>query len=272
MRKENSDLLTTRGILKPERAPVLFDLKQLIPTAHFAAQVEFYWSVTWDIIPEQTFEQKVLSHPNLHVVIEPERAYIAGIPSACYTRELKGSGRAHSIKLLPGMATTLLPGAAKDYTDKERPLADIFDAHEVQELQQHILNSTSEEQRREYFERFLTTHMTSPRDAHHRAQRYVELIQNTPEIIHVEALAKQVHESVRTLQRLFTAHVGVSPKWVIKRYRLHEAAEQLETNPDKSVAEIAQELGYFDQAHFSNEFKTFTGESPSHYQSRTSET
>ena len=52
----------------------------------------------------------------------------------------------------------------------------------------------------------------------------------------------------RHLQRLFNRYVGVSPKWVIQRYRLHEVLEQIKRDETVDWAELAQDLGYFDQA------------------------
>ncbi len=43
-----------------------------------------------------------------------------------------------------------------------------------------------------------------------------------------EELAARFDIGVRNLQRLFGRYVGVSPKWVIRRFRLQEAAEQME--------------------------------------------
>jgi len=50
--------------------------------------------------------------------------------------------------------------------------------------------------------------------------------------------------SIRSLQRLFQEYVGVAPKWVIRRYRLHEVAAAIRDgsgNPD--WAELALDWG-----------------------------
>jgi AraC-like DNA-binding protein len=47
------------------------------------------------------------------------------------------------------------------------------------------------------------------------------------EITKVDDVVSQLNLNKRTVQRLFRQYVGVSPKWVIKRYRLHEVAERL---------------------------------------------
>ena len=66
----------------------------------------------------------------------------------------------------------------------------------------------------------------------------------------------------RALQRAFRTHVGVSPKWVMQRYRLHEAAERLREEKPPSLAALAAALGYADQAHFARDFKRAVGQTP----------
>ena len=85
----------------------------------------------------------------------------------------------------------------------------------------------------------------------------------------VEQVAALAGLEVRALQRRFVAAVGVSPKWVIQRYRLHEAAAQLtrlaqqQEAPD--LAQLALQLGYFDQSHFIRDFKDVVGRPPGAY-------
>ena len=84
----------------------------------------------------------------------------------------------------------------------------------------------------------------------------------------VEELAEASGLSVPQLQRLFHQYVGVTPKWVIKRFRLQEAAERIEQDASVPLAELAAELGYFDQAHFIRDFKSVLGQSPATYRKR----
>jgi AraC-like DNA-binding protein len=69
----------------------------------------------------------------------------------------------------------------------------------------------------------------------------------------------------RTLQRLFDRYVGASARWVIKRYRVYEALESMRPGAPIEWAALAQDLGYFDQAHFINDFKKLVGCLPSEY-------
>ena len=85
-----------------------------------------------------------------------------------------------------------------------------------------------------------------------------------PEITRVEHLCTHAGYSKRTLQRLFREYVGVTPKWVLDRIRLHEAAERM-ADGDADWASMALDLGYFDQAHFIKAFKAVVGRSPADY-------
>jgi AraC-like DNA-binding protein len=57
----------------------------------------------------------------------------------------------------------------------------------------------------------------------------------------------------------------VSPAWVIRRYRLHAAAERLTVCPTTDMQGLAYELGYADQAHFIRDFRATMGVTPGTY-------
>ena len=67
------------------------------------------------------------------------------------------------------------------------------------------------------------------------------------------------------MQRLFQQYVGIGPKWVISRYRLHEAVEQLAADRSVDWTRLALDLGYFDQAHFIRDFKRLVGRTPADF-------
>ena len=70
---------------------------------------------------------------------------------------------------------------------------------------------------------------------------------------------------MRTLQRLFADYVGVSPKWVMRRARLHEAAERADSGEPVDWAALASDLGYADQAHLTRDFTVTIGVPPTRY-------
>jgi len=71
--------------------------------------------------------------------------------------------------------------------------------------------------------------------------------------------------SARTTQRVFRRYVGVPVKWVLCRYRLQQAALEIESQPGADHADLAIRLGWYDQAHFINDFRTMLGSTPGEY-------
>jgi len=57
----------------------------------------------------------------------------------------------------------------------------------------------------------------------------------------------------------------VSAKWVINRYRMHDALTSVEANENIDWAKLALQLGYYDQAHFIKDFKSLIGKTPKNY-------
>ena len=90
----------------------------------------------------------------------------------------------------------------------------------------------------------------------------VDLALDTPPPEEIRGRALQLH---RSLQRLFAEYVGVGPKWVIRRYRIYDALERAATTASVDWVRLATDLGYSDQAHFSREFTSIVGTSPTRY-------
>lgn len=80
-------------------------------------------------------------------------------------------------------------------------------------------------------------------------------------------LAKELGVSLRTLERRCLAASGLSPKTLARIFRFERAAERLRSE-DTSLADIAMELAYADQAHFSREFRSLAGQSPHRFKAQ----
>lgn len=78
----------------------------------------------------------------------------------------------------------------------------------------------------------------------------------------VETLAAEAHVSNRTLERIFKENVGIPPKEFLRIIRFQEVLRQLR-QAEESLLRIAFELGYYDHAHLTNEFKKYAGILPS---------
>lgn len=107
--------------------------------------------------------------------------------------------------------------------------------------------------------------LKTTRPAGEHAEAMVAFIRGPARPVRVEELVKAFRTTQRSVQRLFQEHVGVSPKWTIRRYRLQDAAFQVGRGAPRSLADVASELGYFDQAHLAKEFTSLFGMLPSQF-------
>jgi AraC-like DNA-binding protein len=81
----------------------------------------------------------------------------------------------------------------------------------------------------------------------------------------VGALAGAAGVSGNHLAAQFTSHVGVTPKRVARIYRFARLILSVDALRPVDWSDLAQAAGYFDRAHFSREFKDFTGHTPTEY-------
>ncbi|MFF0868958.1 helix-turn-helix domain-containing protein [Nonomuraea sp. NPDC003560] len=81
----------------------------------------------------------------------------------------------------------------------------------------------------------------------------------------VGALADAAGVSGNHLAAQFKSHVGVTPKRVARIYRFARLILSVDASRPVDWTALAHTAGYFDQAHFSREFKDFTGHTPTGY-------
>ena len=98
-----------------------------------------------------------------------------------------------------------------------------------------------------------------------QAVALVSRITDDPGLRRVDQLSAESGMTARSLQRLFADYVGVSPKWVMRRARLHEAAEHADSGEPVDWAALASDLGYADQAHLTRDFTVTIGVPPTRY-------
>lgn len=85
------------------------------------------------------------------------------------------------------------------------------------------------------------------------------------------ALALDTGYSSRHLSRLFRERCGLSPKGLQRVFRVNAAARLIQRPGELSLTRLAQELGYFDQAHFIHDFRAVCGVTPGAYRAELSD-
>ncbi|GII97605.1 helix-turn-helix domain-containing protein [Sinosporangium siamense] len=253
-----------RGVLHPERGAAVISVARHEPAAGLTRCVEFYWMVRWDRRGLPAYEQKVLSHPNIHLVFEAPRAHVYGVDRTLFVRRLEGAGYVWGVKFRPGWFRPFTGRAVIELADQALPAAEFF-GDEADRLNDRVLAGPADPARlAALVDPFLLARLPGPDPSAETAAAMVEHITATPDLHRVDQVAEVFGVTVRTLQRLFADYVGASPKWVLRRARLHEAAERA-ARGDVDWAGLAADLGYADQAHFTRDFTAAVGVSPARY-------
>ena len=87
--------------------------------------------------------------------------------------------------------------------------------------------------------------------------------------VSMRALSDEAFYSPRQLLRLFSQHVGASPKAFARVVRVNHALRLLQERPGND-SEVAAQAGYYDQPHFIREFQVVCGVTPSEYRRKMS--
>jgi AraC-like DNA-binding protein len=258
-----------RGVLRPDVAAAHFRLARHEPSEVLAPFVEYYWIPRWDLRGKPPFEQVILPHPNVHLVFEAPGAGIFGVDRRLFSRSLSGLGMALGVRFRAGCFRPFWQAPISQLTDRVVPAARLF-GPQVEKTRQVIMGCDGDDDDADarmigYAEALLCSVLPERDSLAEQAFTLVSRITEDPGLRRVEALAASSGLTVRALQRLFADYVGVSPKWVMRRARLHEAAERADSGEPVDWASLAADLGYADQAHLTRDFTVTIGVPPTRY-------
>jgi AraC-like DNA-binding protein len=225
------------------------------------------WSLHWRLAASESYEQRILTDPCVFLIVEPNSAHVLGPVTGAYSTILKGDAFVLGLKFKPGGFSPFTRVPISRLANQTLPLEQFFPSANPLELRRHAANRDGESILASLHS-LLRAHPPNPSPDSPRVSSLVEQIQGDPGLLTLSQLAKASGENPRTIQRLFSKHVGVTPKWMILRCRIQEAAARIEAGQDLNWADFAQSLGYFDQSHFINEFKTLVGISPAAHASQ----
>ena len=240
-----------------------FEVTRSRPSAALADLVEHYWLVSWDLRGREPHTQHTLPHPSVHLVAERDRSGVMGVLTGRFTRRLEGRGRAFGVRFRPAGFHPFLDAPVATLTDRRVAVAEVF-GPAGDRLVAELL-AADEAELVAAAEAFLLARRPDPDPDVARVNRVVDQIMADRDITRVADVTDRTGIGTRRLQRLFATYVGVPPKWVIRRARLHEAVERLDRGHDVDLAFLARELGYFDQAHFARDFRSAVGRPPTVY-------
>jgi AraC-like DNA-binding protein len=246
-------------------------IHRFAPSPELADVVRRFWIPVWSLPPGRTSVQRVLQYPVCQLVVADSYATLVGPGSGLSTRELSGSGWAFGTMLQPAAGFMLLGRPLSNLVDDSVPLADVLviDGPALERAVREALGDAPADPDRQQAAitavEAAVTALLPVDDEGLLVNALVEYVEGDPDVQRVGQVCEKFDLTERTLQRLTARRIGLSPKWLVQRRRLHEAAERLTGPEPPDLARVAADLGYADQAHFGRDFRRVTGLTPGEF-------
>jgi AraC-like DNA-binding protein len=253
-----------RGVLRPGVASARFTLARHRPAAALAPFVEYHWILRWDLRGQPPHSQTILPHPNVNLSFEPTGAGIYGVDRRLFTRSLTGRGQVLGVRFRAGGFRPFWQAPVSQLTDRVVPAGRLF-GPAAERARQAVMDARDDAGMIACAEALLLSMLPGCDPLAARAASLVDRIVADASLRRVDELALASGMTVRALQRLFAEYVGVSPKWVMRRARLHDAAARADSGEPVDWAGLAAALGYADQAHLTRDFTATIGVPPTRY-------
>ena len=255
----------SRGILHVAAADPMTGHRRYLPSPDLAPFAEHYWSFAHEFDAPQLTE--TLPFPVVYLIFEHGEALIAGVQRQKFSRVLEGNVRVRAVKFRPGGFRPFVDAPVSTLTDKTVSLTTLFGVQHA-DLVTRVLNEQDDQVAFATIEDFLRTRAPHADAMLTLVREIAARIASDRTITHVDQIVAQFGIGLRKLQRLCDDYVGVGPKWMIQRYRLHEAAVRIAQDGNTSWTDVALDLGYADQAHFIRDFRRIVGSAPAEYARR----
>lgn len=262
---------TERAHLRDEAgwSPPIF---RYLPHPRLADHVRRFWIPVWSLPEGRTTVQRVLQYPVCLIVISDEYARLVGPTTGLGRTELTGTGWALGVMLQPATGSMLYDGSVSDLTDgfvELEKLDRVDGAALVDAVRARLGRDPLAEDAQRAAVLVVEDALAGlgpPDEEGRMLNEIVEHVETDSSVRWVAQLCERFHLTERSLQRLTARRLGLSPKWLIQRRRLHEAAELLRNRASAfDLAAVAADLGYSDQAHFTRDFRTVVGITPGRF-------
>ncbi len=264
---EGSGLRPVRGVATPLPSGEFAHLRRA-PSAALQPFVEHLWCVQWRLPAGAAQRVATVPHPCVHWTFEAGACTLTGPHTRLWQRELAPQGQVLGIKFRPEGFRAYWGAPVSGLRDLIQPAKELPALAFAHDLGQRLFGELAGESLDTRFDAIEETlEQALPLRAQEPLQlaALIDTARDDRDLLRADAWAERAGLSLRQLQRLLADWVGVSPKWILARYRLHEALHRLQQQPAPRLADLAADTGYADAAHFSRSFRGVLGVSPQQY-------
>ncbi|MCF2572129.1 helix-turn-helix domain-containing protein [Brevibacterium sp. UCMA 11754] len=265
---------------------------EMLQHAHYCAVTEVaeglrpwvkrYWSVNWDLAADERYQTATVSEPTINLTLEYGdigRANTNGagiwltgpVTGRRFDVGLFGRGGVIGVNFHLGGTLAFAnesPATIRDTSVSARTWFPGIDgdlpAHDDLPVGDQLKTEDGLAAVVSAIESWLLSFRPQMTEGYARFRRILGRLDD-PTIISLGDLALRTDTSQRSLQRLFQDHCGVGVKQILVRARIRDAIAAFDRGWDGTFGDLAAELGWFDQSHFTADFHRVTGYTPAEY-------
>lgn len=173
------------------------------------------------------------------------------------TVEIDGAADYFGIRFRPGQAPRLAGINIAELVNSHRDIYEV-NGESIQALADRLLATCNHAERQQIMEDAIRDCLMTPAPDP-RCLRASSLLDDHGGQLSVKELADKVGIHARSLERLFQAELGLTPKRMIRLIRLRRVMLHIHERNFTTLADLAYACGYADQSHMIREFKHLTG-------------
>lgn len=214
--------------------------------------------------------QYIHDNNSLEIIQSCKHVWVSGVRTRPITIPSGTGSRLLVIGFKKGGAHPFYSFPLNELTDSV-VMADLVFGNKICELREKLLFARSIPEMFCHVENFLlkqagdNIHASSTSKC---IQHAITHLNKQPDMSGLQRLGGHIGYSQKHFIDLFRKQVGVTPKQYLKIMRFQKAIHEAETSHSINWSQIAQESGFYDQAHFINDFKQFSGFTPNEYMQR----
>lgn len=252
----------TKGVLYQDQSEKHYKLVRIPATKDVSEIIEQFWWVKWTLANKQ-HEQQNLPDPSTNLVFEYQGATLYGPIKRKFSYLMAQSGEKFGVKFTPAGYYLVTQANMPKLVDKQIKLVN-WQQQPLAALYPPIADKIEFEARARLFEKSVADFDQRKMRKACKVNQIIAYIRAGPDIFNTNQVADYFNIGERQLQRLFKQYVGLTPKWIIRKARMQECIEALQSG-DYDWQILIEQLGFYDQAHFIKEFKLMTGFTPGQY-------
>jgi AraC-like DNA-binding protein len=197
--------------------------------------------------------------------IHQPRAMILGQTLEPFYIEPTGYVNTFAVRFYPYGFANFVSVPINSLANKETPIELLFGRNIAEELERAIIQAANTQHRITIVETFLLGRLNNEATIDNIVKMTIDALLSTNGSASIKTILKEDLSKRRQLERNFIKQIGVSPKQLAKVIRLQAALKMMLNGNPENLTAIAYESEYFDQAHFTKDFKEFTGISPKEF-------